>query len=743
MGLASNLLHLVKRIIPSTPITNQEVGLAQINYSGAQDPQDRQAIYPQWFFSSRLGQPRRVDTRKMRELAQSPWAQMVLNTFKKQIFTTDWEVVNADEKDETERTADIKKVTDFLNDLNEDGQTIDDINSEVVTDIGEIDAGVWNFVYSNGSYDIGDVPVYDAWGNVINIEQGLVLRPLGQRDLVKVRAVDGSSMLKQVDIHKNLLNYWQYSFKHPRQNPTRFQPEEIVYMMMNGKSYSVYGFSPIQAVQQVIELLIQGTRYNKDLYTNNAIPDILISLPKLPKEDLRKLKRTWNNQYKGRPHQVGFINWLIEDVHKLAESNRDLEWLSGQQWYFKLIFAVFGVSPVEAGFFENSNKSNDEGQERVTVRNALKPYFKLYEKNITKRLITEILQREDHGLKFQYVPKDQTLEKIEFEQDMLELDHKTLTVNEFRRKKGRKPIEGGDDPFKEPENPFAPFGGGGVPSPSDSPGGKPPSPPSNGAKNNPKKSIVKDVDIDAGDDIVDEAEDYSDFLRLFFNKFEKKVLSAVDKIQLEKSYVQKNFGEFLTTLFNTVNSIAFAKHIRRFLKADLITGLVSVESELDIQLGFTEVYQNKLNQLQAQQLTGYMINGKKWPGIKGLTKNLQSKVIRTVQSGVNENKSLEEIKDGIKKDFAGFTDWRAEMVARTETNRIVNSAKIIGYKESGLKGKKVWSSALDNRTSDICRRLHGQERELDEDFIDPETRKAFPHPPALPHCRSVIYFVAQ
>jgi len=740
--LASNARVLTKKVLPGSPVGNQEVGLSQLNYSGVQDPSDREAIYPQWFFSSRLGQPRRVDTLKIRDLAKSAWVQMVLSTFKKQIFTTDWDVTKADDDDESDRDEDIKKVKDFLNKINENRQTIDDVNSETVTDLGEIDSGVWNFVYSNNSYVVGEVPVHDAWGRVINNETGLVLKPFGQRELVAVKGVDGSSMLKQVDIHKNLLNYWQYSFKHPRQNPTRFEPDEIVYMMMNAKSYSVYGFSPVQAVQQVLELLIQGTRYNKDLYTNNAIPDVLISLPKLPPEQLRKLKRTWNNQYKGKPHQVGFINWMIENVFKLAESNRDLEWLEGQKWYFKLCFAVFGVSPTEAGFFENSNKSNDEGQERVTVRNALRPYFKLFESNVNNRLITEILQVEDHGLKFEYKPKDQVLEKIEFEQDMLELDHKTLTINEFRRKKGREDVEWGDEPVEKP-GPFDSF--------MNSPGGSPVGlPPQNGSPKKPEvdgsksgKGLSKDLEIDAGDDIVDQAENYSDFLRLFFDKFERKVLRAADGIQLEKSYsMNKSFGDFLKELFNSVNSIAFAKNIKKFLKADLVAGMVSAESELNTDIGFTQAYQDKLALLQAQQLLGYTINGKKWVGIKGVTKELQSKVIRTVQAGINEHKTVDEIKVGIKNDFDGFTDWRSEMIARTETNRITNSAKLIGYKESKMKGKKVWSAAPyePGRSSDICQRLNGQERELDEDFVDPETKKAFPHPPALPHCRSTIFF---
>ena len=275
MGIIKDFFQ--KRNI-TIPISNQEVGLSQLNYSGAESPEDKEAIYPDWFFSSRLGQPRQVDTLKLRKLARSAWVQMVLSTFKKQIYNTEWDIINEDDDDDTQREADIKKVKDFLNNLNDEGQTIDDINSELITDLGEIDAGVTNLVYSADSYTIGDVPVYDAWGKITSYETGLILKPLGQRELVKIRSVDGSSMLKQVDIHKKLLNYWQYSFKHPRQNPTRFDKEEICYTMMNNKSYSIYGFSPMQAIQQIIELLIAFQLVMANLLDYSLLYPLMLSL---------------------------------------------------------------------------------------------------------------------------------------------------------------------------------------------------------------------------------------------------------------------------------------------------------------------------------------------------------------------------------------------------------------------------------------------------------------------------------
>ncbi len=741
--LTYNIGYFAKRTFSSNPPANQELAVTQLNW-GDPNPDEREAIYPQWFFSSRIGQPRGVNIRTLRKLSKSSWVQMVLNIFKKQISTIPWEVLNEDEEDDTDRKKDIKKVMDFMNKINPDNQTVNDINSELVTDIGEIDAGIVNYVYSNDSYTIGDVPVYDAWGKVERLEIGLVLKPLGRRTLNKVKSVDGGTMLKQVDIHKNLLNYWQYSFKHPRQNPTRFDKEEIAYLLMNKKSYDVYGFSPIQSMQQVLELLIQGTRYNKDLYTNSAIPAIIASLPKVKTSDLKKLKRRWNNQYKGKPHQIGFVNWAIDKFHKLADNNRDLEWLEGQKWYSKIVFGVFGVSPVEAGFFENANRSTEEGQERITVKNALKPYLSLLETLHTNKTITEILGREDHGLKFKFFPKDHASEKIEFEQDTKLLELGVLTINELRKKKGMDDVDWGDeDPRMKPQTSFN-LGFGEDPNALNPDGNKPPKEPKEPKpKDDKKDKVLKDLEIDAGEDVIEEAEDYSDFLLKTFDKFEKQVLAATDKITVNKS-LNKTFGEFLAAMFNAINTKAFANQVKRYLKADLIAGMVSAESETGMDIGFSQAYQDKLNQLQGEQVDGYTINGKKWPGIKGVTKELQAKIINTVQSGINKNQSVKEIKEAIKKDFDGFSDWRSNMIARTETNRIINEGKLLGYKETKISGKKVWSTAIDKRTSDICRRLNGKSQDLDSPFIDDEgegaTRKSFDTPPAHPHCRSVIFF---
>ena len=263
-------------------------------------------------------------------------------------------------------------------------------------------------------------------------------------------------------------------------------------------------------------------------------------------------------------------------------------------------------------------------------------------------------------------------------------------------------------------------------------------------------NVTKELELDAGDDIVDESKTYEEFIKKTFDKFEKNTLHALSLLNKKAIHpksslrVSKNLGDFLKSLFNSVYSFSFFKHVKRFMKQDLVAGLESVEDELNVDIGFTEKYQQKLDQLSSQQIEGYTINGKKWHGIKGVIKEIQQKVIESVTQGTNEGKTIDMIKDDIKKIYSGFTDHRSELIARTESNRVVNEGILMGYKESKLDGGKILKVSMDDRTSPICKRLHAIYSNmpigLDDFFIDPETNKAFLIPPFHIQCRSRVAF---
>ena len=137
--------------------------------------------------------------------------------------------------------------------------------------------------------------------------------------------------------------------------------------------------------------------------------------------------------------------------------------------------------------------------------------------------------------------------------------------------------------------------------------------------------------------------------------------------------------------------------------------------------------------------------------IRGTTKQLKERILRTVQVGIASGASIGDIQDsilgtglrGLKgKDGVWRTATsRGEMQARTITNDLINRGALITYNDVDnlcpeLDLKKVWQTVSDKRTSDICANLNGQVRELKESFSANGWSGA--NPPAHPNCRSRV-----
>ena len=403
-------------------------------------------VFPEWFFTARIGQPRNINIQEVRTFAKSPWTQMVLGTIKREVSTIPWDIVPIDANDGVDYKEKIKTAKNWYQNVNGESETINDLHSMLITDLGEIDAGTMVKVYSVDSYEDVEQPLYDTNGKQTGSQMVNKLKPFGQRELKELVVADGSTFLKQIDIYKRLIAYYQYSYKNPRTNPQRFDADEVVYYCMNKKSYALYGYSPVQSIQQVLETLLNATRWNKDFFKNNAIPDGMISLPGASPEQMAQFKRQVLKSVKGKAHQLLFQNTDAK-WEKFSQSAKDMEWLEGQKWYSQLTFAVFGISPVEAGFHENVSQGNQAGQERITVKNGVKPYLELLARKQTKEVLPELFQEENPGIKFVYKPKEHVEEQIEFEQNTKLMEIGAMTINEFRKERGDDPVEWGDEPI--------------------------------------------------------------------------------------------------------------------------------------------------------------------------------------------------------------------------------------------------------------------------------------------------------
>lgn len=108
--------------------------------------------------------------------------------------------------------------------------------------------------------------------------------------------------------------------------------------------------------------------------------------------------------------------------------------------------------------------------------------------------------------------------------------------------------------------------------------------------------------------------------------------------------------------------------------------------------------------------------------------------IRTaVAEGLREGWSVDRISSEMRAKAPDISKRRADVIARTEVARAHSQGAILSYEESGVVSEVEWNATLDNKTSEICTRLHGQRAAVGATFED-----GISGPPAHPNCRSVL-----
>ena len=672
------------------------------------DPKDEElGVYAPWFFSALFGQPRNVNVAEIRSFAMSPWAGPIIAQIINRVKSTPWDIVPVDEKDDIKNhLADRDKLRKFFNKVNRDKEDIMDIYSVWLKDVLEIDAGV----------------------HVKGRDGTNQLRELWFRD--------GGTYLIQRSVYGPLLKYFQYSFRHMHAKPIPFEPDDVIYGMANPSSYRLYGFSPMQFVQQVVDTLIQSLRYNRLNFKNNMIPDGLVSMPGFDEGQLKKFKAAWEKETKGKPHKLVFVNHET-NFARLTQNNKDMEWLAGQQWYYHLVFASFGTTPADLGFDQDVNRSTQAGQERSAGRNGINPKLMMIDKSVNRFVVPDFLQQEEPKVKFKFINPDLDAEKTKFDQDMKAIENGALTINEYRSQQGLDSVEWGDEPMKQSSFQFNGTDFGNGQDPNAKPGDDRNIPPKKEPKNDDKKSYVKkEQSLDAGDDIEEEADTYDKFLNKLLTTWENRIIKAIENDdEIQKSYSTKSLKDLMAVIFNTINTSGFIKLLNAVVKKEMKVGLEEAETELNIDIGISEAFRQTSDYFADQQLTGYILsNGKKWHGISGASKELQMNIFDQVTEGVTNKESQKEITKRVKGVFTQAKDFQALRIARTETTRFVNEGKLRGIRDAKVGGFKTWKAHLDDRTSDICKRLNGQKVEIDENFIDPLTKVAYHYPPALSNC---------
>lgn len=211
---------------------------------------------------------------------------------------------------------------------------------------------------------------------------------------------------------------------------------------------------------------------------------------------------------------------------------------------------------------------------------------------------------------------------------------------------------------------------------------------------------------------------YANALKTYSPKFQKEL--------------QKQVDVYCRTLdYSKMSSKGIAKTIKQ-LHVALGTKMATMtnKSIKKATKGFYEPFQTKMSQsdIYAYVILQYLERQGVGAIADEIINTTQKQIAEYLQKGFEENLTIQELIPMLRK--AGITDFRAALIARTETGRAANLGAMVGATATGLVTVKEWISAQDARTRRMPKDyadhlvMDGKKANYDEPFKVPTSSKA-------------------
>ena len=201
--------------------------------------------------------------------------------------------------------------------------------------------------------------------------------------------------------------------------------------------------------------------------------------------------------------------------------------------------------------------------------------------------------------------------------------------------------------------------------------------------------------------------------------------------------IEKEIGQ------NKIQEIKSVDELAKKIKEILTFSGLKLISDAVIKNEFMKGWEDSEKQINRNLIVNreamQFIQDYTFNNIKSMTDEIMTDLRQELERGIMAGEGITKLKDRIGKVF-DVGENRADMIARTESNRAENQGKFIAIKNSGEKYKKKWLAAMDERTSEQCKHLNGQIVNLNDNFKDGKGWEG-PCPPAHVDCRSSVIFI--
>ena len=384
------------------------------------------AYIPNFLYKPPFGYPLNKNVLVLKELAKNPFIFSVIRTLKDEASTTKWEIKlrkeNSDDKFTGEWDSEVKRISNWFYNPNGNSESINEIIGKWIVDLCEVDAAVGVKVF-NKKGEFSQLFARDGGSFLQNPD---IYGYMGDRDeFVYPYKTTNPNMQMPYTIkvygaqYSESAAYFQYGWTG-NALPVPFGRREIMYIMSNPRTDSIYGRSPLEIIQDVLLTLVYGTRYNLDFYLNGNMPDGIVHIMGADNDIAKAFQDRLTNKFKqndsiGNSVRTGhtYPVWGGPEVNfvPFQLSAKDMEIIEQQKWFTKLVWSAFGVTPDQMGYTEDSNKSTGQTQTSVYKKKALTPLLRKIEYFINTQLMPELDASGKLEFKFEDFDMDEEFKK--------------------------------------------------------------------------------------------------------------------------------------------------------------------------------------------------------------------------------------------------------------------------------------------------------------------------------------------
>jgi SPP1 gp7 family putative phage head morphogenesis protein len=529
--------------------------------------------------------------------------------------------------------------------------------------------------------------------------------------------------------------------------------QELIYAPRNLRSYRFYGMSPVEQVLGIANIALKRQLHLMNYYTDGTVPDAILTPPETWNPDQIKQAQLWLDtltsptaRHKVRILPGGQFTQLRDP--KLKDELDD--------WLARIICYCFSLAP--GALVKDMTKATGDTNKTSAQEEGLEP-LKLWWKDVMDEILVRCYAAED--LEFAYHEKEISDPQVKM---MVWTGYKAagiVTADEVRDKAL------GLDPMSEEQKaevaPPPPVGlvAPGKPGTNGKPGttqgevdgSASPLPPASkkptekhahaGGIQKKKTKVLKPINHDRA--LVTKAA--AKVAKLFRSRFAKQRKDLVAAVRAEATKLLKMSQDDFLDLWDELSDDGRDK-LREALAEELskvavdggsqgltqVLDFVSADTAADLEAMLAQV--NEQAVAFAEERAAELV-GMKWSEDAGawiVNPNAEWAIDDTTRSRIQtlttqaeqEGWSNDKLADALQDD-TGFSDDRAEMIARTETAFADIQGNLAGWEASGVVEAKEWSVSQDE-VCDDCLALDGKIVGLDEDFPEGD-------PPLHPRCR--------